>query len=136
MNRVFCALLTMLFVLLANQSNAQDKSKPAMWKWASSSDSKESSMFNGPQINWPKMPTFQGVKNSTGRAFNSAKQTTGRMWNSTVDFLNPWDDESNSKSKSSSTSSNEGGAWFFQKKEEKPAYSTVNDFLKQERPRL
>ncbi|MFO0943404.1 MAG: hypothetical protein U0930_21935 [Pirellulales bacterium] len=133
MKRMHLVVFVLLFVFVANRAAAQDKSKPAMWKWtsSSSSDSKESTMFNGPQINWPQMPTFQGVKNSTSRAFTSVKQTTGRAWNSTVSFLNPWDEESKSKSKSS----NSGGSWFFQKKEETKTYGSVNEFLRQERPK-
>lgn len=131
MKRMQQIVFVLLFVFVANQAWAQDKSKPALWKWTSGSSSgnKESTMFNGPQINWPQMPTFQGMKNSTSRAFTSAKQTTGRMWNSTVSFLNPWDEESKSKSNKS------GGAWFFQKKEETKTYGSVNEFLSQERPK-
>lgn len=137
----FLAFFVVALTCFASLSSGQESSnsKPALWKWASDSNSKKSSMFNGPDLNWPKMPTFQGVRSSTSRAFNSAKQTTGRMWHSTVDFLNPFDDGP-SKSSSSVTTSNgptsTGGAWFFQKKEEKPQYSTVNEFLRQERPKF
>lgn len=106
-----------------------DNSKPALWKWTSS-DSKDSNIFNGPQINWPQMPTFQGMRASTSRAYTNAKQTTGRWWNNTVTFLNPWDEESKSKK-----ASNSGGSWFFQKKDETKTYNTVSEFMKQERPK-
>jgi hypothetical protein len=81
----------------------------------------------------PKIEAFETAKATTGRAFDSAKKSTSRMWNSTVDFLNPWDNKS-SQSKSKSKKS---GAWFFQKKEKPPSdYGTVNDFLRQERPKF
>lgn len=112
---------------------AQDKgSKHALWKWGSdsSTSSKDSSMFKGPQLNMPKIQAFETAKASTGRAFNSAKKRSSRMWSSTVDFLNPWDGKS-----SRSGTKPKSGAWFFQKKEE-PQYSTVSDFLTQERPKF
>ena len=122
--------LMMLFVGIANSVFAQEQSKPALWKWTSTTTGeKKSNLFNGPQLNWPKLPSFQGVRRTTGQALSNVKKTTGKWWNSTVDLMNPWKEE---RAKSRETS----GGWFFQKKEEQPSYSTVNDFLKQERPRL
>lgn len=140
MKHIITKLFVVLFVLMAAQSFAEEKnSKPALWKWTSgSSDSKNSSMFKssssgnlfkGPQLNLPKFQAIESAKATTGRMYDSAKRTTGQMWNSTVDFLNPWDGKSTSQSKPKS------GAWFFQKKEE-PQYNTVNDFLRQDRPRF
>jgi hypothetical protein len=142
MKRLPKTLLTVLFLLFTTQLHAEDKSsKHALWKWGSDSSSgtKDSSMFKstsgslfkGPQLNLPKIQAFEAAKASTSRAFDTAKRTTGRMWNSTVDFLNPWEGKSPSSSKS------KGSAWFFQKKDDsQPQYSTVNDFLRQEKPRF
>jgi hypothetical protein len=133
MKRILKAIVVVLVVIDAATVFAQEKPKNhALWKWASTSDSagaKESSMFNSPQLSMPKFEVFEKSKAATGRAFDSAKKTTSKMWNSTVDFLNPWDNKGSTNPKP------KNDAWFFQKKEE-PEYSTVNDFLKQKRPRF
>lgn len=132
MKRTYKIGFMVLFVAMANPAIAEDKNgKHALWKMSSSSESRDSTVFSGPRLNLPKIEAFQTAKEATGRVFDSAKKSTSRMWNSTVDFLNPWDNpqpKSMPKSKSN--------AWFFQKKEPEPEYSTVNDFLKLERPRF
>lgn len=135
-------IVTFLFIV-ATQLQAEDKtSKYALWKWSSDSSSKSSnknllkttggSQVKGPQLNLPRFQAWESAKATTGRAFNSARNTTSRIWNSSVNFLNPWDDSS----RSSKSKSQKGDAWFFRKKDEQPQYSTVNDFLRQERPKF
>lgn len=143
MKRLPQTLFVVLFLSITPQLLAEDKkSKHALWKWGSDSSpgstestmfkSTSGSLFKGPQLNMPKIQALETAKASTGRAFDSAKRTTSRMWNSTVDFLNPWDGKS-----SSSSSKPKGSAWFFQKKDQsQPRYSTVNEFLREDRPRF
>jgi hypothetical protein len=131
--------------LLASQVNAEDKTKSAWWKLSKSSSSStglfsntSSTKYQGPKVGWP---SFGNVGKATGNALSQAGKSTKQAWDSTVDFLNPWDDP---KSKTQprpktkiSTSSNKSSGWSLWGATEEPAkQSTVNDFLKLERPRF
>jgi hypothetical protein len=90
--------------------------------------------WNTPQ--WPESLSFTGFKNQTSTTFRQARRSTRRWWNRTMDFLLPFDNEMvGEMDEAKQTGSSNWFGWFGGKPEERDI-STVNDFLKQERPRF
>ncbi|MBX3423746.1 MAG: hypothetical protein KF752_19490 [Pirellulaceae bacterium] len=128
--------------------------KPITWTISDSQDNvpnteRPSSVFDSPSRgsglkfpelptpSWPTLPGFSSVKESALNAVTQTRRTTRRWWNNTVDFLNPFDDRSSSKDTAgSSATSPKTTRWWWQPQPEEPEISTVNDFLRQERPRF
>lgn len=122
----------------------------------SSSDAgvRESSFFNGgsksakaKESSWtlPKMPWSADSKPNTRQGpstFSRMGKSTKKMWNSTVDFINPFDSPKSPTTQGyqpqyAEKSSSGGGplGWLWrEEKVESP--TTVNDFLRQPRPKF
>lgn len=152
-NFVFIALVCCMSPSVVAQS---DESRPLWPVWGGSSqdetqwgNSKESSVFNSPSKgelfrlpqwtaprwstpDWPSVPGFSGIRKQTSRSLKSARYTTRRWWNGTKNLLMPYPvDESDV-----STEQPSSGFWWFGRRQEDPEIATVNDFLRQERPRF
>lgn len=130
----------------------QEKPFWPAWGGSSSIDSewdtaKNSSVFNRPNKgsffqfpqwsppNWPAAPTVSGLRHQTARSMRAAKNTTRRWWVETKEFLSPFPAPTDGNS---SSSDNGGNSWFWWwgKNQEEHEIETVNDFLRQERPRF
>lgn len=148
------AALLLVAVLASSSAYAQggdvQSQLPLPGKSTPASDGKtrESSMFSKsnrsgsffqlpalPTPSWPTLPGFSTLRNGTATTWNRTKQTTRRWWNSTVDLLSPFDNDSSiTRSEKNST----GGSWFQWdgSGDQEQEIVTVNDFLKQERPKF
>ena len=157
MARVF--LFAVLYLLLiiwiqaavadtAYASQASQKSGDATDR-SSSATTRESSQFKSPRwssyFRFPELPTprpisvpgLTALRESTSNSFSQAKRSSRRWWTRTKELLSPFDSDSESEQLSSETTS-EGGRWFswLWPQPEEPEIQTVNDFLRQERPKF
>jgi hypothetical protein len=152
-----------LLILLTRGVAGQEASKP-WWNPFSTSSSadagtvRSSSFFDGSMKNdseketasgksmfsFPKMPWAseeKPKKSSSTSTLSRMGKSTKKFWNSTVDLLNPFDSEPQPKQQGyqpqnvKKSSSNGPFGWMWpEEKTETPA--TVNDFLRQPRPRF
>lgn len=157
MRNVYALLLVSIWLSPSVFAQSEeDKSFWPIWGGSSRSDSdlsnsRESSVFNNPgkkdsenadlfqfpgwsAPKWPGVPTFSGLRQKTSRTMKSARNTTRRWWNGTKEFLSPYPSDDDSQNSEPSS----GNSWFgwFGRKQEEPEIATVNDFLRQERPRF
>ncbi len=84
---------------------------------------------------WPTLPGFSDLRERTSITWNNARQTTRRWWRSTVTAFSPFDSNSAVADKSQKET---GGGWFHWAGSggQEPDIVTVNDFLKQDRPKF
>jgi len=132
-------------------------SSPTWWNpttWGSSDDSvRKSSYFSNTETQsegkpWLSMPQFpwSSAKKKPSSAepslMHKMGQSTKRAWNNTVDFLNPFEDEPpepqqqgyQPQNKTSKPGSGMFGWMWREETTETPA--SVNEFLRQERPKF
>jgi hypothetical protein len=151
MRKVFALIMVTLW--LSPSVFAQSAEERPFWPiWGGGSksesdwnNSKESSVFNGPSKGeffqfpqwsapkWPGVPTFSGLRQQTSRSLRSARYTTRRWWNGTKELLSPFPDDDERETSEENASS---WFWWFGRRQEDPEIATVNDFLRQERPRF
>jgi hypothetical protein len=112
----------------------------------SAKKSSSDSAFSIPQIPWlttEDKPASKARKKTSPSVFSRMGQSTKRAWDNTIDFLNPFDNGPPAAPKQQGyqpqqvESKSGGGMFGWMWREEKvESPSTVNEFLRQERPRF
>ncbi|MCA9133019.1 MAG: hypothetical protein KDA45_07680 [Planctomycetales bacterium] len=154
--------LSLLLLAALAQGNLYGQENAAWWNpftWSSSSSDsgvRSSSYFDSKpakpsvkksggdaQFGLPKMPwTSDGKsKSKSPSTWNRMSQSTKNAWNSTLDFINPFDSPAAPKQQGyqpQSIKSSKGSGLFgwMVREEKRETPGTVNDFLRQERPRF
>lgn len=151
--------LAVLIALSAGDSQAQSTSSQVAIPPSNAgsetgltdSPARESSLFNSsgwrtifrmPDLPAPSLPGFSTLRATTSNTFHQAKRSTRRWWIRTKNFLSPFDTQADDspdgglgRDRSTSQNSEGGWSWWFSEPEEREI-ETVNDFLRQERPKL
>lgn len=106
-------------------------------------EAKPSSMFQLPKLPWTSTTTSKPAKSKSPSVLTRMGSSTKKAWNSTVDFLNPFDTPATTEKKQQGyqpqnveTSSGSGMFGWMWREEKRETPTTVNDFLRQERPRF
>lgn len=109
-----------------------------------SESTRSSGMFNGPRlgdrfefpqwpsIEWPTMPRLGAIKQQASQSASQVRRSTKRWWSNTKDLFRG-DDQPQSSNKASAQPSR---WWWFSPEPEPQEILTVNDFLRQERPKF
>jgi len=85
----------------------------------------------------PRLPGLSVLRDTTNDTFDQAKISTRRWWTRTKNLLSPFDsDTDESQDAFHDPSDSRGWFWWFSSEPEEREIETVNDFLRQERPKL
>jgi len=134
------ALIVLNSEVRAQVTSASHQSNVKSQADQSSETTKSSSMFNGPRLGdrfefpqwpsiaWPDMPRLGAIKQSASQV----RRSTKRWWSNTKELFRG-DEEPEPSSKSNSQPSR---WWWFSPEPEPEEILTVNEFLRQERPKF
>lgn len=114
--------------------------------------SRSSSLFNsptGPKLfrlpelpspRFSSLPGFSLLKETASNSYAMTKRTSRRMWNRTKEILRPFDpvesEAENMGYEAEDTSRGSSWLWWKSSQAEEQKIETVNDFLRQDRPKL
>ncbi|HAC92568.1 MAG TPA: hypothetical protein DCF63_18350 [Planctomycetaceae bacterium] len=138
------ALIVLNSEVRAQVTSASHQSNVKSQADQSSETTKSSSMFNGPRLGdrfefpqwpsiaWPDMPRLGAIKQQASQSASQVRRSTKRWWSNTKELFRG-DEEPEPSSKSNSQPSR---WWWFSPEPEPEEILTVNEFLRQERPKF